>query len=324
MIAGGALLFCVGFLAGRWFFPERIFYQSIRDLDSGYEYIAPLLFVAIGEEQSFPRYRPLKDALQNFVERVQEEGRAESVSIYFRDLNTSQWVAANIDERYTPASMLKVATLMAVLSAAEEDPALLNRRVRVGTSEDSQPTQAHYPPRNPVKVGSAYSVEELLRRLTKESDNLADRALVGVVGEERVRGVYEELALPLPEVGKEKGYTVEEYSRLFRTLYNSTSLSRPFSEFALALLSDTNFTEGIVRGVPDGVNVAHKFGVHTTISDPGTREERIHHELHDCGIVYAKENPYFICVMTRGANFDALESALKEASKLIFEEVNAS
>jgi beta-lactamase class A len=298
-------------------------YKSYRETSSEYEFIAPLLFVEIDEEQSFPTYRSLKVAIENFAARKSREGSVEDISIYFRNLNTSQWVAVNAEERFAPASMLKVATLIATLAAVEEDTSLPNKRVRVGQTTDEQKEQEFYPPSDPVQTGGVYTVQDLIERLIRESDNLANVALVSVAGSERLNRVYDELSLLPPKQGREEGYTASEYSRLYRTLYNGTLLSRQSSEYALQLLSKTAFSKGIVNGLPEEVRVSHKFGVHTVVSDPGTEAEMTRHELHDCGIVYYPGAPYFVCVMTRGEKFEELEGVLSEASRIIWEEVAA-
>ena len=71
------------------------------------------------------------------------------------------------------------------------------------------------------------------------------------------------------------------------------------SEKALGLLQKSEFHKGLVAGVPSGTIVAHKFGER----DGLTIGEK---QLHDCGIIYYPGNPYLLCVMTRGDNFDEL------------------
>lgn len=142
---------------------------------------------------------------------------------------------------------------------------------------------------------------------------MANSALIQLIGEDKVFKVYDDLKLHRPSEDKE-GYTVQEYSYLFRVLYNGTYLSKELSERVLELLSKTKFANGIVAGVPSGTVVSHKFGIKTLSDDV--------RELHDCGIVYYPENPYFVCVMTRGYNFDDLSSILKTISEKIWNNVH--
>ena len=53
----------------------------------------------------------------------------------------------------------------------------------------------------------------------------------------------------------------------------------------------------------------------TRESGGGTPE----HELHDCGIVYYPEHPYFLCVMTRGGDRPKLAAAIADVSKVAYD-----
>lgn len=74
-------------------------------------------------------------------------------------------------------------------------------------------------------------------------------------------------------------------------------------------MSQTEFKEGLNRGLPAEITVAHKFGER----DLGQQKE-----LHDCGIVYYPNQPYLLCVMTKGADFDDLSETIGEISKLVY------
>ena len=313
------LLFSIGLGAG-WLLNTNSTgkYRSIRETTSDYQFIAPLLFVETPEEQSFPEYSNLKQALASFVETSKKREDIEEVSVYFRNLNTSQWVAVNPLERYTPASMLKVTLLLAVLRATEDDPTLLSKTVTATGVETITEKQQNYAPAHPMVSGKLYRVDELLSKLIVESDNGANQSLYRVVGGDgQVMKIYDDLGMHRPQEN-DSGYTAAEYSRLFRTLYNGTYLPRSQSEYALKLLSQADFTQGIVSGVSEDTVVAHKFGVRTVANENGGTSR----ELHDCGIVYYPEHPYFICIMTRGSDFPALEQMLAEASRITWQEVS--
>ncbi|HYF28738.1 MAG TPA: serine hydrolase [Candidatus Paceibacterota bacterium] len=319
-----AVLLAVGILVG-WLLHVRstlLEYRPYREQSSGYHFISPLLFVDVDEEYAFPKFRGLKQTVTAYADETLASPAVEDLSIYFRNVNTSQWIAVNPDERYAPGSMLKVITLMSVLRVAEDQPDLLGRRVVPRGIEEQFPTgHGLYEPENPVRSGRVYTVEELLRRLVVDSDNGANAALSQLIGEAKVLETYDDLQLPRPT--RDTGYTPREYSRVFRALYNGTYLSHDQSEAALKLLSTTSFTPGIVAGVPDGVVVSHKFGVRNEAASSEAAAAGVFtkHELHDCGIVYHPRAPYFICVMTRGTDLAALEEAIKEASALVWKEV---
>jgi len=312
-------LLLVGLALG-WFLREQFSgdYQSFRDLASKYEFITPLLFVEVPEEEAFPEFGRLKQSLTSFVDEAKGREDIEEVSIYFRNLNTSQWVGVNADERFAPASMLKVTLLMAILRIAELDPEFLARKVRASGVEEFTKRQPDYPPTKPMVSGEIYTIEELINKLVIESDNAANVTLYDVVGDNQVMKIYDDLQMHRADEN-DPGYTPAEYSRLFRSLYNGSYLSREQSEHVLRLLSQTTFTQGLVSGVPDDVVVSHKFGIRSSFNEDGT----LVRELHDCGIVYYPEHPYFLCVMTRGYELKVLEDIIARASSIAWEEVVA-
>ncbi len=288
-------------------------YISVRQVSRTYKFIKPLLFVKTPEKNALPEYRPLRESFTNLADRLKAENKVEDIAIYFRNLNTSQWVGVNVDQRFAPASMLKVITLIGILLEAESKPSFLSSTVTVPSADKlPQVEQVDYGPKDPVISNRTYTINELLSHLIIDSDNTADYVLRSILGEDKRSKIHDDLELPEPNSGT--GYTAREYSYIFRTLYNATYLSHGLSEQVLNSLTKTNFTQGIVQGVPKDIVVSHKFGIRTI------EDEEIYQELHDCGIVYYPDHPYFLCVMTRGKDLKELEGVLKTVSELAWQE----
>ena len=81
------------------------------------------------------------------------------------------------------------------------------------------------------------------------------------------------------------------------------------------MLSGTDFNKGIVSQIPGSVEVSNKFGERTVFNPDHTL---LYRELHDCGIVYAGENPYAICIMTKGQTFEKLQEIIQDISKMTY------
>lgn len=297
--------------------------RSVREVSADYKFIEPLLFTQTPEASAFPKYRPLKNSLERYIAKTVTESTASDVSIYFRNLTTSQWIGINHTEQFSPASMLKVVTLIATLREAQTNPGILKSTAFIRGEDGKLPEniQKYYPPEDPVVVGQTYTVDELLQSLIVDSDNIANNALYEIIGAENVDKTYRDLELPTLESGADN-YTPQQYSHLFRTIYNGTYLSKDLSEKVLELLSKTKFDKGLVAGVPEGTTVSHKFGVRN-ILETGSKptDEPSARELHDCGIIYYPDNPYFLCVMTRGQDFPDLEGVIRDISKITWDEI---
>ncbi|MEK6825260.1 MAG: serine hydrolase [Nanoarchaeota archaeon] len=115
------------------------------------------------------------------------------------------------------------------------------------------------------------------------------------------------LGLPPPE-NDITTVTPKEYINLFRSLYISSYLRRPFSEFALSLLLHTEFTSQIPAGLPPDVKVAHKVGIN--------REEKI---FHDCGIIYLPKKNYLLCMMSKNSTQEESDRVMSAVSRTIYD-----
>ena len=156
-------------------------------------------------------------------------------------------------------------------------------------------------------------MDSLKRRITSEIRTLRHlhvelaEALESGLPPALLDRTFADLGLATPAQRRlEDSMSVREYAAFFRVLYNATYLSHTGSERALQYLTRSMFHNGLVAGVPQGTAVAHKFGEREM---PGGLRQ-----LHDCGVVYAPNHPYVLCVMTRGAQMDALKVAIQRVS----------
>jgi hypothetical protein len=137
--------------------------------------------------------------------------------------------------------------------------------------------------------------------------------------------VYSDIGITPPKTLVEETVSVKDYSYLFRLLYNGTYLSKSMSQYALELLSNVDFKDGLRLGVPAETIISQKFGERTFVEkNTITGVKRVlFKELHDCGIVYYPKNPYLLCVMTKGNDFKNLESVINKVSNIVYQEISA-
>ncbi len=78
-------------------------------------------------------------------------------------------------------------------------------------------------------------------------------------------------------------------------------------------MTKTKFNKGLRAGISEDMEVAHKFGEHTTYYTDGRAPD---YQLHDCGIIYHPKKPYFVCVMTKGKTLENMERVIAEVSRI--------
>jgi beta-lactamase class A len=96
-----------------------------------------------------------------------------------------------------------------------------------------------------------------------------------------------------------------------RAIYNATYLTIDDSEYAAELLNKCEFNDGIRKGVPVSVKMAHKFG------ESGTPVDK---QLHESAIVYLKDKPYMLTVMTKGKDNATLSKLISEISAVVYKD----
>lgn len=310
------LSFGAGVLIGQYTLTKQLYTKTdLSEVGSPYKFINPLLFCQdqnLGSES----VNNLNDEVQEYISNEKKAGHLSDASFYFRDLNDGPWTLINPRFRTTPASLLKVPLAISVYEHSEKDPSFLQTKITL-TKDGLFNANEHFPPREQLTPGTPYSIEELVRYMLQDSDNTAVAVLGGMFTLPQLQDAYTRLGIRAPEEG-EKGYSigVKTFASFFRVLYSGTYLSRDNSEHLLSVLSHTSFEQGLVAGVPKGTVVSHKFG-EATAAD-GTRR------LNDCGIVYKPGQPYLLCIMTAGNDFDMLAESIAGLSSIVYNELSRS
>ena len=161
----------------------------------------------------------------------------------------------------------------------------------------------------------------MVKILLEQSDNGAKDLLLSVLDEKYFLELLKVVSITNPSSKHSFGISSEEYALFLRLLYNSSYLNEEHSEYLLSLLSKSDFKDGLVTGVPSDIVVSHKFGTYSM-------DEKINNNnvevslLHDCGIVYVKEDPFVLCFMTKGKDIKSLLEIIKHVTTLVYNEEN--
>lgn len=272
--------------------------------------IQPLLDCADFSAPTIKEIQNLEDSLNSYTLLKKSKKEILELSIYYRTLNNGPWIGINADKKYCPASLLKVPFLIAALKQQEYDSSFLNKLV------EYYPIDGIYTKNidnnRYLNYGNRYSIYQLIQEMIINSDNNAMEIIVSNTWNDIFESVFYDLNIDYNAYGPEDRFvSPKQYAAYFRILYNATYLNPYMSNLALEMLTQTKFKNGIVSGIPKDVVVAHKYGERSFINSKEL-------ELHDCAIVYDNEQPYILCVMTRGYNFETQANIISEISKMIY------
>lgn len=274
--------------------------------------IKPLSKESITES---PEFTPLKNELQHLVDSLKTIGEANQVSVYLREFDSHGWMALNRDEQYHPASLMKVALLIAYLRMAEANSGLLKQELLyVKPKGDAINTQFYAGPS--IESGKKYTIHELLYYMIAYSDNNATWLLASHFDNSIIKKLFSDYCLPEPvEDDLKFTMTAKEYSVFFKTIYSASYIGPAYSEYAAELLSNCTFKEGFVKGLPDNTRMWHKFGE--------WRNAGHDYELHESGVIFIDDKPYLLTVMTKGNDTEKLAKTISAVARKVYEKISS-
>ncbi len=319
------LLFFLGIFVGYLFFGLGRGKNS--NCHISYDYLNPRLGCQNKQIISKVSYLNLQHSLTAYLDAEKSAGRLADAGVYFRDLEYGPIFGVDSNKLFISASLIKLPTVMTVLRLADINPKFLEKKVLY--SQEIPSDNQDFGPAKKLEVGNSYSIDELISRSLQYSDNASNELLIDELSkispnEDLIFDTFKDLGLVVPGDVTKGDLSAQSYSSLFRLLYNASFLSKENSEKILSLLDKASFSQGLEAGVPPGIKVASKFGEREIdfVSNGGAPKGHID-ELHDCGIIYYPENPYLLCVMTKGQDFDVLAKIIAHVSQMVYEEVDS-
>lgn len=273
--------------------------------------IHPLLFSEISAEDD--SLNEMKNEISRFINDEKTAGRVQDVSVYFRRMDTPSWFGINQDEEYILASLFKVPVMVAILMHADRDSRFLDK----GVFYKEYPKEVFNQNVPPLPGGHFYPIRTLLESMVSRSDNNAYDLLWKNMDKADFDQFLEDLKLKpfhVTDTGEYK-LNVMDYSKVFRVLYNAGYLSPKNSEFALKLLSKSDFQEGFITHIDKKVVVPRKFGYRVNSTEG---------DLSEFGIFYVNDHPYLLGVMTRGLEYKNLNNILSTISNMVYQRMKVN
>jgi len=319
----GCLVFVIALGLGYWYGRAKTLswtrqivntIKPVRQNNLNFKFVFPLLGYDFADVKPFYENHALEAALNNYIQSEYKNKNAQSISVYFRNFPDAGWAGVNQETQYHPGSMLKVLIMIGYYREAELDPSVLTKTLLYDQKTKQEADGLDFALPSGLKVGQSYSVEDLIKSMIAVSDNGAETLLLNNIDRKILNDAYTDLSISNPD-SYSGDYTITpmQYSAFLRILYNATYLSDMYSEQALTIMSQSTYKDGISAGVPQGIEVAQKYGERID----GTTSNVQAVELHDCGIVYAK-TAYSICVMTKGEDVGKLTEAIKNISAIVY------
>jgi beta-lactamase class A len=267
------------------------------------------VFLSLAAASAGAQPPPLPSALRaTFEKRIQDiAAQVDGVVGYtILDLTTGERIGHLEDETFPTASAIKLAIVYELFKQAEEKRIDLDEKITLDRRQAVGGTGVL------VEMGTpTLSIRDYAVLMVTLSDNTATNVLIDRLGMDRIAARMQGLGLNGTKLrrhmmdtaaarrGDENVSTPAELARLLRSM-NETMPD------AIALLKKPKENR-LRKGLPEGVASADKSG-----ELEGVRV--------DAGVVYAKNRPYVLCVMTTFLKDEAEgERAIEEISRVAYE-----
>ena len=238
-----------------------------------------------------------------------------AMGIVIRDLSDGKEFTLNADDVFPTASSIKLPMLAELYRQSQTGSGAKLTDLYTFRKEDVVPDSAIF--ENLTPGVSRVTNRDLAGFVVAVSDNSATNVLIDRVGMENVNHMLDSLGLHATRLrrkmmdiqaakeGRENVSTPREMSTLLETIYRNKILNVPMTEDFLNLLCTTKDSP-LPRLLPDGTRIANKPG-----ELDGVRT--------DSGIVFVKQRPYVISVMTTYARDEhAAQEAISRISLIAY------
>jgi len=300
IIAAAVILLAAGYGAGRFSENSSGNNNTAKVSEKDYPLLAKRIFVE-NPSDSRINFSPLRTALRQYFNDKQLTG-----SLHFEYLPTGTSVRINGDTQFRGASLIKLPVAMELYKTEELGKINLDEKIKL------KPEWLHDGFGTLYEKGAGYelSYREAAKIMLSESDNTALRAVASVTetalqSNDRALGSLDVDFSQSTDEGI--NISARSYSSFLKCLYFACFNSKQHSQEILSYLIDTKFTDRIVAGISDkNIKVAHKVGIFNT------------QVQSDCGIVYAENNNYVLCIMLNGNNDPTTNGHMAEISKIVY------
>lgn len=212
------------------------------------------------------------------------------ISIYFKNLTTSESIIVNGEQKYYMASLYKVILTLYVLDQVENGKTTLDEKVNLTASTSA-------------------TLAEALDKIITESNNEYAGKLAETYGWETIEDVISKKLGISFRFDKDLSTTIKDMGILFEDITLSLKVQDSESKYLLSLLQDQTKLSKLPKYLPKNILSHNKTGEYNDYS-------------HDAGIFYTPKANYILIFMSKTQNPEDTNEQMAQMSKQIYEVLN--
>ncbi len=260
---------------------------------------------AVADEVPEEERERVEEGLEEARKTIEEYGTAHggTAGVYVQDLEGGWGYGVNPDETFFSASVIKIPIMIAVYRRIDEGRFSLKEEFATAPEDWA----AGAGTLQFQEAGGYHTVEEYLRVMMTQSDNVATNTLTRLVGGPKyVNAVAASLGAPhttlYQEVTSERAAvplldnrtTPRDMSTILGSVYTGQAASPESCQAMVDLMRQNDLQSSLKDGLPKGTKVANKGGW-------------LYKVYAEAGIVAHEDNPYVIAIFSKHGSADVEE-----------------
>jgi beta-lactamase class A len=218
---------------------------------------------------------------------------------YVVDLDDGFSYGSNENDTFQAASLIKLPVMVAAFSESEKGNLDLDANYILKDSDKLSGSGSIVG----KPAGTVFTYRELLEYMGKQSDNTAFNVVRKKLGDKLITDYIIQIGMSDTslEANTTSPYDIGLY---FKRLYNGQLLNDVDKTELLDNITDTIYEKWLAAGVPEGIKVAHKFGLETNV-------------VNDAGVVFTK-HPFVLVLMSHGVVISEANDIFPSLAGLIY------
>lgn len=233
-------------------------------------------------------------------------------AVFVEDLQTQQVYTLNDQDTFPAASLYKLFLISAAMQSIQNQS--LNKDTVIKSTKshlEKSYGDIDYGYEDINEEDISFSVDEILQRIGRISDNFASIMLAEKIGWDSVQAESDTIGNKKTSIKNPITTTASDIGNFFVKLHNNQIISAEASEDIKRYLELNQINDRIPAKIPEGTKIIHKTG-------------ELAHVRHDAGIVFAKR-PFVIVVLSQDVPFeDSANEVIADLSYNIFKYFNES
>jgi len=258
--------------------------------------------IVIGKKTNDAEINKQKEKAEKIVEVFREKTNSLSGVYAFQvtDLDSGYSFGVNEVEPMQAASLIKLPVIAALYTEVEKGIIDLDTKYSLKNSDKRVGSGSLYG----RPAGTVLTYRELVNLMGKQSDNTAFNILRNLLGDAKIGETIKTLTMDGTSL-KDNETSPKDIGLFFQKLYNGEVVSDKNKSEILNSLTDTIYENWLAAGIPNNVQVAHKYG-------------REVHVVNDAGIIFT-QNPFVLVILTDGVVEREADDVIPQLAKRIYE-----